>query len=449
MSTRRTLVCPTLSDYGPVQSGGRLRKPYIGTAVIVALAAGIIGLGYLGPRAAPSSEVHGATASAAPSSIARSLPGPTTAVASEGPTPNGPDVLQTLTGLARLPLPPGRVTVSSLPLRVVDRSMALIGPRLFYIVASYRIESSVIGSSADPQTLAVAGAGESINELAAAGGSLVYVVTSTSGAAGQMGSFGGALQVTWSVWLLDLKSGDRRQLAGGTGNTSDFTGADLPIHVAVTGSAYAFDRPASSPGTTGGETVEVHSFDGGRLWSSAVPSAVLDLMLGGNRLAILTQDAGSRAGPRTLWLADATHPSPVEVSRPASSASFSSDGAYLAWDLAPVAEPSSQSLLSEVGVENTASGAVMFLRPPTTAAALPTGPSVSGTARGPVVAWLATAPGGLVYPAFSFTGGGAAGFFDSVQQPVWLQVEGTQLTWVTESRDGGFARAFAAELTTS
>ena len=420
--------------------------------MIIVIAVGIIGLGYFGEHRASPATVPPATAAAmaspALSSSARSLASPAAPSASEGPTPNGPDVLQTLTGLARLPLPPGRVTVSSLPLRVVDRSMALIGPRLFYIVASYRIESSVIGSSADPQTLAVAGAGESINELAAAGGSLVYVVTSTSGAAGQMGSFGGALQVTWTVWLLDLKSGDRRQLAGGTGYTSDFTGADLPIHVAVTGSAYAFDRPASSPGTTGGETVEVHSLDGGLLWSSAVPSAVLDLMLGGNRLAILTQDAGSRAVARTLWLADATHPNPLEVSRPASSASLSSDGAYLAWDLAPVAG-SGGSLVSNVGIENTASGTVTFLRPPTTAAVLPSGPSVSATAGGPVVAWLATAPGGLVYPAFSYAGGGAAGFFDSVQQPVWLQVEGTQLTWVTESRDGAFAKAFAADLTSS
>ena len=419
--------------------------------MIIAAAACIVGLGYFGEHRAPPSTASPAIPSASPppSAIASSLPS-ATAATSEGPTPSGPDGLQALTGLARLPLLPGRVTASALPVRVVDRSMALVGPRLFYIVANYRIESSVIGSSPGPQTLAIAGPGESINGLAAAGGSLVYSVTSTGGAAAQPNSLGAALVVNWSVWLLDLRSGGRRQLANGTRYTNDFSDPELPIHIAVTTSAYAFDRPASSPGTTGGETVEVHSLTGALMWSSPAPATVLDVMLGGSRLALLTQDAGWKTGPRTLWLSDATHPGPVEVSHPASSASLSADGAYLAWDLGLVTGLSKQSLMSDVGIENTASGGVTFLRPPTTASLLaPVGPSVSSTPGGPVVAWLATAPSGLVYPAFSFGGRGAAGFFDAVQQPVWLQVDGMRLTWVTERRDGGFATATATELAAS
>ena len=432
-----------------MQAGGRLRKPYLATAVIVALAAGIVGLGFLGPHAGPAASGHGASASPAASTIPRSLSRPA-AAASEGPTPDGPEALQALTGLAQVQLPPSRVAASSLPLRVVDRSMAVVGQRLFYIVASYRLESSEIGSSADPQTLAVAASGESINAIAAAGSSLVYVVTSASGSGGQAGSNGANLRVTWSVWLLDLKSGSRRRLDEGTRYTSSFTVADSPVHVAVTSSAYALDRPASPGGATQTDAVEVHSLDGKLLWSSQVTEAVVDVLLGGNRLAILTQETGSSSGPRTLWLSDAAHPEPVQVSHPASSASLSSDGAYLAWDLAPASGPTGKDFLSEVAIENTASGAVSFLgRVTTVAAPLPGGPSVSATARGAVIAWLAATPGGLVYPAFSFASGATAGFFDAGQQPVWLRLDGTRLTWVTQRRDGGYATAFATELTSS
>ena len=412
--------------------------------MIVVLAAGVIGLGYLGPRPAPAA---GPTTLPAASAIARGIPSPSPATPSDGPTPSGADFLQAMTGLAQLPLPPSEVTASTLPLRVVDRSMAAVGPRLFYVIASYRIESSVIGSSANPQTLAVAGTGQSITELAASGSSLVYTVTSVNGATDQPGSLGASLQVTWSVWLLDLKSGARTQVAQGTRYTSSFAVSDIPIHVAATDSAYAFERPASPGGPGQDDTVEVHSLDGRLLWSSPAPGAVLDVMLGGGRLAVLTREAGSPAAALTLWLSDTTHPDLVAISHPASSASLSSDGGYLAWDLAPVAGPSSQSLLSDVGLENTTSGAVTLLGRITTAATLPSaGPSVSATAQGPLVAWLAAAPGGLAYPAFSFASRGAAGFFDAGQQPVWLQVEGTRLTWVTERRDGGFAMAFATEL---
>jgi hypothetical protein len=415
--------------------------------VIVATAALIIGLGYFGEHRVPPSVLPATATPPAQSTIASNPPTGATAT-SEGSTPSGADGLQTLTGLARLPLPPSRVAAtSSLPVRVVDTSMALVGLRLFYIIANYRIESSVIGSSADPQTLAVAADGESINGLAANAGWLVYAATSAGGATAQTDGSGAALKVNWSVWLVDLRSGGRRQIAAGTRYTSQFSDPELPVHVAITDSAYAFDRPASSAAAAGGETVEVHSLDGGLLWSSQARATVLSLMLGRSRLAILTQDTATRTGPRTLWLSDETHQAPVEVSHPASSASLSTDGAYLAWDLQLVTGLSHQSPLSDVGVESTATGVVTFLRPPTTASVLAAfGPSVSSTSGGPVLAWLATSPAGLVYPAFSFAGGGSAGFFDAGQQPVWLRVDGTRLTWVTERHDGGFATVTAAEL---
>jgi hypothetical protein len=416
--------------------------------VFVAMAALIIGLGYFGAHRPTTAAVTRTAAASSPqSAVAANQPIANT-VASEQPATSGPDGLRALTGLAQRPLPSNGITAtSSLPVRIVDPSMALVGSRLFYIIANYRIESSVIGSSAEPQTLAIAADGESINGLAAASDWLIYAATSAGGAAAQPDGSGSALKVNWSVWLVDLRSGVRRQLAAGTRYTSEFSDPELPVHVAMSDSAYAFDRPASTAGAAGSETVEVHSIDGGLMWSSQSPATVLSLMLGGSRLAILTQDTATRTGPRTLWLSDATHPAPVEVSHPASSASLSSDGAYLAWDLQLVSGLSQQSLLSDVGVEATASGVVTFLRPPTTASALAAfGPSVSSTAGGPVVAWLATSPGGLVYPAFSFAGGGSAGFFDAGQQPVWLRVDGTRLTWVTERHDGGFATAVAIDL---
>ncbi|MFI5258773.1 MAG: hypothetical protein ACHQ01_04085, partial [Candidatus Limnocylindrales bacterium] len=364
------------------------------------------------------------------------------------PTPSGPSGIQALAGLTEITPPLSHITTSWLPLQITSRSIGIIGLRLFYIVGGDRIESSVIGADADPQTLVNVPRCQAINQLAAAGNTMAYVVTSPAGAAAEIGGCGGLGQVSWSLWLLDLSGGGPKQVASGVRDAGNIDFAEFPIRVALTDTAYAFNRPPTTATASPTETVEVHSIEGHMLWSSRIDASVTGVMLGGSSLAILTGSSGA-SGPFDLWTSDPNNPEFMRVAVAASSASISPDGSYLTWDLTTTDPRYQASPRPTVGIETIGSGQVAYLTTPTTSD-LPEGthPAVSSTVRGPVVAWFATAPGGTVYPAFRFAAGGGAGVFESVQLPVWLDVEGSSLIWVAESRDGWSAMAFAIDLAT-
>jgi hypothetical protein len=431
---------------GPIDHKARLRRPYFRIGAVVALAMGVVALGYFGPHQTPR-----ATPSLGPTPIAqsRTVAPPAPASPFVQPPPSVRGGLEGATGLTRVPSYLVLMTASALPGQTTSRSFGLIGSRLFYVVANERIESSVIGSPGDPQTIVTVSGCQAISELAAHGDSLVYLVTSPEGAAAKIDGCGTSSRVGWTLWLLDLRGGSPRMLAQGVRDAADFGGAVSPSHVALSDAAYAFDRPTVSNDPSRGETVEVHSIDGALLWATSVGAPVRRVMLGGGRLAVLTQGPGTGRTARTLWLSDAAHPVPAEVASPASSASLSSDGSYLTWDLTLVAGLSSASRQLDIEVEDTTSGRPTFLAAPITAGFLgATHPTVSATGGGAVVAWLATAPSGSVYPAFTFTADGSAGFLDTDVQPVWLESQGSSLTWVTESPDGSVFTVFEADLST-
>ncbi len=402
----------------------------------VLLAVAVVAAGYLGPRPTPSP-------SPAPSLLAE---GPTRAPATSSPSGPVPRSIDAFSGLTPVQLLPGQVVQSWLPQQITSQTPAIIGLRLFYVVQSSEVESSLIGSADDPQTLVSAARCEAINQLAAAGHELAYVVTSPAGATAQIAGCEGSA-VSWSVWLLDLNGGRPRQVASGVRQPGSIDVAEFPIHLALTATAFAFDRPPATARGGAGETVEVHSIDGSLLWTSQTQTPVDDVLLGGGRLAILTQGEPSAAGLRDLWLSDATHPAPMEVAQPVGSASFSPDGSYLAWDLPPGAGGADLMYQSAVGIEALDTGRVVALNARTsTETSEPIRPDVSMTKAGPAIAWFATSPEGAVYPAFRFAGGGDGGYLLSGRAPVWMHIDGSMLVWVAESPDGWSNEAFAVEL---
>jgi hypothetical protein len=410
------------------------------------LAAGILGLGYFGPHPSARPPTTGASPSASPQPSTIAAAETATPAPSAGPTGDGPQLLEAITGLTQVARVPGE-TITWLPLEITSHSFAIVGKRLFYIVAGDRIESSVLGSGADPQTLVVAARCHNINQLAAAGNYLLYVETFDAPPATTGGCDGFGL-IGWSLQLLDLGNGSTRNVAGGTRQTRIPDVAEYPIHIALTDTAYAFDRPNAASDLGGGETVEVHSIDGATLWTSPTDAHVADVMLGGARLGVLTEKPWPAFQTRILWVSDAAHPELREVAEPASSGSLSQDGAYVSWDLRLHLGPNHQTLLPNLGVAETATGMGTFLDPPTTAdLQSPARPMVSNTSKGPILTWFATAPDGTVYPAFRWLQGGGSGFLESVQEPVWIAVENSTLIWVSEGRDGWSTVAFEADLT--
>lgn len=421
--------------------------------MVIALAAGIVGLGYFGPHPTPaatspaSASPLAAAPTGAPSASPTNAPAPAVAPGTTGVVPGGIEALAGLTGLTQVTPPLDRITTSWLPLQITSRSLGVIGRRLFYIVTTDRIELSVIGSSADPVTVVTVPACEAVNQLAAAGDWLAWVVTSPAGSAEGTSGCTSLGQISWSLWLLDLRGGSPRKVASGVREETSADVAEFPTHVALTEAAYAFDRPAAANDPGQGETVEVHAIDGTLLWSSPIQAPVTDVMLGGSKLAVVTQNAGQGSPKLTLWVSNARQPVLREEAQPATSASLSADGTYLAWDLTLTTGLSRGSAMSDVEIESLASGQITFLTAPTTADLFePTQPAVASTASGALVAWFATAPEGTVYPAFRLTRGGG-GLLESVQLPVWLHVDGSTLMWVAESSDGWSAMAFAVDLT--
>ena len=441
----------------------RTGRPYLRVAAVAAIAAGILSVGILGPH--PSQKVASASVSAAPTgstAVALVEPTPPPAAASIDPD-EGPRQLQAITGLRQVTQVPGE-TLTWLPLQITSRSFGIVGKRLFYVVDTDRIESSVLDSAADVQTLVTVPRCQAINQIASAGNSLMYVVTFATGPSVTIGSCAGFGQTTWEIWLMDLPTGHTHKVASGIRQTPGIDVAEFPIHIALTASSYAFDRPNDVADSGGPETVEVHAIDGRMLWTASTTGHVADVLLGGGKLAVITQQPRPALGTETLWLAGSGKPRLLEVAEQVTSAALSADGSFLSWDTLLQVGLSSQSFVPNIGIEDTRSGAVTFLPQPTTAdIAVSSEPIVSLTAHGALAAWFATAPDGTAYPAFSrlaaAPGAGTAlgsevpatagrsGFLESAQQPVWMTVQGNSLIWVAEGRDGWSAIAFEADLT--
>ncbi len=414
-------------------------------ALIACLSAIVIGGGYLGPHPAPRSSpaqpvslIAGAPVVSVPSGLRSPAP--------SGSADNGTDRID---GLIQLRPPANQVKQSLLPGQMSSSSMAVVGLRLFYIVNGDRIQSTEVGSSGLRPTITSVPNCQGINQLAAAGHELAFVVTSPGGTSSQTGGCGGPSPVSWTIWLLDLSDGSTRQVASGVRVSGSPETARFPIHMALTATAYAFDRPPSSAAGGPGETVEVHSLDGRTLWTSQTSRSVVDVMLGGGTLAVLTDGVDAAGGSLDLWRSDVAHPSLRRVDGPASSASISPDGSYLAWDLPPVPADPATTPRPVVGIETLDPGTIQFQATLTRAdAPAPRHPIVSATAHGLVLAWLATTLRGAVYPAFRYVGGGDGAVLPSLQQPVWMNVTGSTMVWVAESADGSSKTVSAVDLST-
>jgi hypothetical protein len=191
----------------------------------------------------------------------------------------------------------------------------------------------------------------------------------------------------------------------------------------------------------------VHSIDGGLLWSSKTQRPVAEVMLGGGTLAILTDVVDRSAGAVDLWVSNEADPNPAPVDQPAGLASLSPDGSHLAWAVAPQAPfPANEP---DVAVETVALGLEVPLVTPTDRGSpAPLRPDISSTSRGLLVTWFATAPGGAVYPAIRYVGGGNGVVLPSFQEPVWMRAQAGTLFWVSESADGWSKAVFAVNLST-
>ena len=425
---------------GPIEGRARLGKPYLRLACLGVLAASILGLGYFGPHPASGPT----TAPPSPRGSGDVKPAASAPLAPASPrAAGGVDAL----GLAPVEPIPGQIAESWLPPQITSRSPAVVGLRLFYVVGSDRIESSVVGSSDGSQMLTSVPRCQAINQLAAAGHELAYVVTSPGGPAAAVGGCGGVDPGSWSVWILDLTGGNPRRVAQGTLVANSIEQAEFPIHIALTASAYAFDRPTAAAGAGQGTTVEVHAIDGRLLWSSRSPAPVDTLMLGGDKLAVLTRTSTTSGPPRTLWISDAGHPLLAEVARPASSASLAPDGSYLAWDVWRGVGSIESSVGPAVDIEMLDSGRVQALTTQSRQAMPdPLQPSISITRAGPAISWFATAPDGSVYPAFRFVGGGDGAVLTGFGEPTWIGAEGGTLIWLAQRSDGWSTLAFAVDM---
>jgi hypothetical protein len=419
---------------GPIEGQVRLRRPYFRIALVVSLAAALIGAGYFGPHPAPQPTPSPAT------SLLAARPTP----ASSGTPVPGTDALA---GLTQVNPRPGQIKQTWLPGQITSQSMAVVAGTLYFIVGGDRIESTAVGADGSWYGVAQVSQCQGISQLAAAGHELAYVVVSPGGPTSHTQDCGGAGQVSWRVWLLDLNSGILRQVAQGVRAASSIDIAEFPIHLAVTDSAYAFNRPPQSAAAGLGEAVEVHAIDGPLLWTSHTQNPVADVMLGGSTLAIMTTVSPGAEGGVDLYTSSAADPEPAPVTQVAGSASLSPDGLHLAWDVANQGLFPASNPRVEVAIESVGSGPARALTTLTDAVApAPVRPSISSTSRGLVVTWFATAPDGAVYPAVRYAAGGNGAFLPSLQEPIWMSVQGGTLFWVAESVDGWLKAAFAVDL---
>jgi hypothetical protein len=372
------------------------------------------------------------------------------AAASAGPRQDA------LAGLTQVDPLPGQIRETWLPGQITSRSMAVGGKSIYFIVGGDRIESTVVGGDGSRQTLAQVAPCEGINQLAAAGHELAYVVTSPGGPSAQLHACQGAGTVSWSIWLVDLDGGAPRRLDHGVRAAGSIDVAEFPVHIAVTATAYAFDRPpATAAGAETGEIVEVHSLDGRLLWASPTQRPVTQVMLGGGTLAVLTAASPPAPGVVDLYLSDAAHPELRPVEQPARSASLSPDGAFLTWDVAyqgpwdstlqgPFPGPNSPMAVAIVSVRSGFAGLLSTWTD--RKAAAPLRPGISNTGDGLVLTWFATASDGFIYPAIRYVNGGNGIYLPSLQEPIWVSVQGGTLYWVAEDAGGWSKVAFAVDL---
>jgi hypothetical protein len=256
------------------------------------------------------------------------------------------------------------------------------------------------------------------------------------------------------VWLLDLNGGVPRRVAQGVRDASLPEVAEFPIHLAMSASAYAFNRPPFTAEAGSSDTVEVHAIEGRLLWKSHTQRPVADLMLGGGTLAILTEwlsnrDIFGHDAVTDLWTANAAHPNPVPVDVPAASASLSPDGSHLTWERISAPAIPGAGPPGDVAIRTVGTGAQQSITMPTAITApAPLRPAISTTGAGVIVAWLATEPNGAVRPAVRNAAGGSGVILPSALDPVWLGIAGGRLFWVGESADGWWTAAYSIELGT-
>jgi hypothetical protein len=325
--------------------------------------------------------------------------------------------------------------------------MAVLGTTLYFIVGGDRIESTLVGGGGSAVTVVQVPPCQGIDQFAAAGHELAYVVTSPDAPTAQAGDCGSTGRVSWSIWLLDLDGGGPHEVAQGTRAATSNDVTEFPVHLALTDTAYAFDRPPASAAASLGETVEVHSLDGRLLWTSLTQGSVASLMLGGSTLAILTNDTPLAPAARDLYTSNAADPRLAPVDQPASWAALSPDGSYLTWDVAyqgpfPVPNPE-----VNVAIEIVATGEELPVVAVTDQAApAPLRPAITSTSRGLLVTWFATSTDGEVYPAVRYAAGDKGAFLPSLPDPIWMSVEGGSLFWVAQDASGGSTVAFKADL---
>jgi hypothetical protein len=170
-------------------------------------------------------------------------------------------------------------------------------------------------------------------------------------------------------------------------------------------------------------------------------------MLGGDRLAFVTDGAPLVEGLLILWESSAVRPLPRQIAQPLSSAALSSDGSYLAWDLPPEPDRPASNRQSAVVIENLDTGRVGFVWTQTASGApRPLTPAIASTPAGALVAWFASTPGGAVYPAFRFSYRSAGAVFANTSEPLWIGVEDGTLLWLAQGADSASVVAYALDV---
>jgi hypothetical protein len=330
-----------------------------------------------------------------------------------------------------------------IPSGVPSHSLAAVGMRIFYIVDQKRVESTVVGWSRQPDVLATAPACHSIDQIAAAGHVVAYVESWPIGIPFEATGCGLPTSMAWTVRLMDLAGSSRRIVAAGVTNGGAGRTGLAPVHLGLSDSVYAFERSVAN--ATLAEIIEVHSVDDGSLLlTTRSDEPVAELLVGGTSLAVLEASAGNAASDYRVQVADLGDPELRTVADRTSAAAISQDGSYLAWDAGVGGAGTG------VAMQNLASGQTEVV--PALSASSATGPldpAVSSTSRGPIVAWLATATGGSVYPAFRTLTNGSGTAIASVQITAWVSLQGSVLIWAAAAVDGSLGVAYALDLATA
>ena len=403
--------------------------PYLRIGAVIAVAAGIVAVGVLGPH--PSLQPTATLQPAATQMAAAPSARPSAAV---------PAAVAGLTGIGRFPPAPLDLRTSWLAGNISSQALAAIGTRLFFVTHGNTIESTDVGSGLRPRAILNVPPCHSITQLAAAGNLLGYVETAPAPDAAQPLDCGLAPAVSWTIWLGDLAGGHRRRIASGVRSVDSADTRQHPVYLALTTDTYAFDRPNSPGLMAAGETVVIRTTSGDKLlWTLQTDDQVAGLMLGGSTLAVLEREPGLE-----LSVADATNPALTSIARPISAASLSADGRYLAWDTA--ADPALNVPAGVATLQLRTGGTTSLPVAPSSPRPDPLRPVVSSGASGPILAWYATAQDGISYAAFRDVARDVGGFYSTVQAPFWISLNGSTLILVSTDSDAGYTVAFALDL---